>query len=174
MLRLSGCQGNRSRQRDDHIRKIGAYPPIQVQKEKLASRLSPEKAVMRRNSRREFQERSGVLFALSLFERRSRSHEKLVTDPEIDPGAFAIRLKQDGHRGKTHHANIPPRRSRNCFPETSPNRHAGPKRLWRLGLGQYTPSESLDRSSAYRCAIDRSCKRSPVYGRFPTGKTRSH
>ena len=52
----------------------------------------------RMNSRREFQERSGVPFALSLFARRSRSHEKLVTDPETDPGAFAIRSKQGGHR----------------------------------------------------------------------------
>ncbi len=59
--------------------------------------LRPTVRFKRMNSRRESQERFGVLFALSLFARRSRSHEKLVTDPETDPGAFAIRLKQDGH-----------------------------------------------------------------------------
>src|SRR5258708_8207949 len=95
MLRLSGCQGNRSRQRDDHIRKIGAYPPIQVQKEKLASRLSPEKAAMRRNSRRESQEQSGVPFAPSLFPRRSRSHEKLRPYPHLNPPPFAIPSNPD-------------------------------------------------------------------------------
>ena len=59
--------------------------------------LRPTVRFKRMNSRRESQERFGVLFALSLFARRSRSREKLVTDPETDPGAFAIRLKQDGH-----------------------------------------------------------------------------
>jgi hypothetical protein len=60
--------------------------------------LRPTVRFKRMSSRREFQERSGVPFAPSLFARRSRSHEKLVTDPETDPGAFAIRLKQGGHR----------------------------------------------------------------------------
>jgi hypothetical protein len=60
--------------------------------------LRPTVRFKRMSSRREFQERSGVPFAPSLFARRSRSPETLVTDPETDPGAFAIRLKQGGHR----------------------------------------------------------------------------
>jgi hypothetical protein len=60
--------------------------------------LRPTVRFKRMSSRRESRERSCVLFALSIFARRSRSHEKLVTDPETDPGAFAIRLRQGGHR----------------------------------------------------------------------------
>ena len=81
MLSFLGRQGNLPLQGDDR------FAP-----------LSPRKRFKRMNSHREFQERSGVPFAPSLFARRSRSREKLVTDPETDPGAFAIRLKPGGHR----------------------------------------------------------------------------